>query len=131
MKARHLISVGAVALFTIACGYSIKTSTDYDRNVRFSNYQSFFIVKGNSSGNPLMDQRAQDGDFKVGTPGRRQPRAGRVARGLSQRRDFERYWSGSSSRPMAGRRLNEALVLHRRDRGTPSAGSERRGSRRC
>ena len=59
MKARHLISVGAVALFTIACGYSIKTSTDYDRNVRFSNYHSYFIVPGNSSGNPLMDQRAR------------------------------------------------------------------------
>ena len=59
MNVKHLLSVGVVALFTIACGYSIKTSTDYDRNVRFSNYQSFFIMKGNSSGNPLMDQRAQ------------------------------------------------------------------------
>jgi hypothetical protein len=58
MNAKHLLSVGAVALLTAACGYSIKTSTDYDRNVRFSNYQSFFILKGNSSGDPLMDQRA-------------------------------------------------------------------------
>ena len=60
MNARHLVAAGALALFSTACGYSIKTSTDYDRNVRFSNYQSFFIMKGNSSGNPLVDQRAQD-----------------------------------------------------------------------
>lgn len=59
MKARHLLSVGAVALFTTACGYAIKTSTDYDRSVKFSNYNSFFFLKGNSSGNPLMDQRTQ------------------------------------------------------------------------
>jgi len=59
MTAKHLISAGAVALFTVACGYSIKTTTDYDRNVNFSNYHSFFILKGNPSGNPLMDQRAQ------------------------------------------------------------------------
>jgi Domain of unknown function (DUF4136) len=60
MNARHLVSVGAVALFTVGCGYAIKTSTDYDRNVRFSSYKSFFIMKGNSSGSALMDQRAQD-----------------------------------------------------------------------
>jgi hypothetical protein len=58
MKVPHLISAGAVALLTVACGYAIKTSTDYDRGVRFSSYHSFFIMKGNSSGNPLMDQRA-------------------------------------------------------------------------
>jgi hypothetical protein len=58
MDARHLLSVGAVALLTVACGYSIKTSTDYDRSVNFSNYHSFFILKGNPSGNQLMDQRA-------------------------------------------------------------------------
>jgi hypothetical protein len=59
MNAKQLVSVGVMALVTTACGYSIKTSTDYDRSVRFSNYHSFFILKGNSSGNPLMDQRAQ------------------------------------------------------------------------
>jgi hypothetical protein len=59
VKVQHLVSVGVVALFTTACGYAIKTSTDYDRSVKFSNYNSFFIMKGNSSGNALMDQRAQ------------------------------------------------------------------------
>src|SRR3979409_2037825 len=60
MKGKYLISGAAVALFTVGCGYGIKTSTDYDRSVRFSNYNSFFLMKGNPSGNPLMDQRAQD-----------------------------------------------------------------------
>jgi hypothetical protein len=41
----------------MACGYSIKTATDYNRHVSFSNYHSFFVLKGNSSGNPLLDQR--------------------------------------------------------------------------
>jgi hypothetical protein len=59
MKARYLGSV-VVAFLTVACGYSIKTSTDYDRSVKFSNYHSFFIMKGNSSGNALMDQRATE-----------------------------------------------------------------------
>jgi hypothetical protein len=58
MTAKYLVSVSAVALLTVGCGYSIKTSTDYDRSVSFSNYHSFSLIKGNSSGNPLMDQRA-------------------------------------------------------------------------
>jgi hypothetical protein len=60
MRVTYLITAGAVALLTTACGYGIKTSTDYDRSVRFSNYQSFFIVKGNPSGNPMLDQRAAE-----------------------------------------------------------------------
>jgi hypothetical protein len=59
MNAKHLVSVGVVALSTVACGYGIKTATDYDQHVSFSNYHSFFILKGNSSGNALMDQRAE------------------------------------------------------------------------
>jgi hypothetical protein len=58
MNARYLVSAAAVTLFTTACGYSIRTSTDYNQTVNFSNYRSFSIVSGNSSGNPLMDQRA-------------------------------------------------------------------------
>jgi hypothetical protein len=59
MNEKLLIGGVAVALLTVGCGYSIKTATDYDRNITFSNYNSFFIMKGNSSGNPLLDQRAQ------------------------------------------------------------------------
>jgi hypothetical protein len=59
MNATHLVSAGAVLLMTTACGYSIKTATDYNHQVNFSNYHSFFVIKGNPSGNSLMDERAQ------------------------------------------------------------------------
>ena len=58
MNAKQLVSAGILAVAATACGASIKTATDYDRSVRFSNYQSFFIMTGNPSGNALMDQRA-------------------------------------------------------------------------
>jgi hypothetical protein len=60
MTAKAILSAGALAVMTVACGYSIQTATDYDRQINFSNYNSFSILKGNSTGNPLMDQRAQD-----------------------------------------------------------------------
>ena len=47
-------------LSTTACGYAIKATTDYDGAVNFTRYNSFFMMKGNSSGNPLLDQRASD-----------------------------------------------------------------------
>jgi hypothetical protein len=46
-----------VTLAAAGCAYSITTATDYDRSVQFSNYHTFFMMKGNSSGNPLVDQR--------------------------------------------------------------------------
>ena len=60
MNAKYGLGVGVavMTLSSLACGYGIKTSTDYDHNVNFSRYRSFAIMKGNSSGNPLTDQRA-------------------------------------------------------------------------
>jgi hypothetical protein len=58
MNAKLLVSAGAIALATVGCGYSIKTATDYNRSVNFSNYHSYSFVPGSSSGNPLMDERA-------------------------------------------------------------------------
>src|SRR3979411_1409494 len=58
MNTRHLVSIGAcaAALFAVGCGYGIKTSTDYDRRASFSSYRTFYILNGNSSGNPATDQ---------------------------------------------------------------------------
>jgi hypothetical protein len=58
MIARHFVSAGlcAAALITVGCGYSIKTSTDYDRGASFSTYRTFYILNGNSSGSPGTDQ---------------------------------------------------------------------------
>lgn len=50
-------SIVAAAGAMTACGASIKTAVDYDRTVSFASYQTFFMVKGNSSGNSLLDQR--------------------------------------------------------------------------
>jgi uncharacterized protein DUF4136 len=57
MKTERLAVTVAVALLTGACGYSIKATSDYDHSVNFASYQTFAIKKGNSSGNPLSDQR--------------------------------------------------------------------------
>ena len=59
MKARYLV-VAALMMGTVSCGYSIKSTTattDYDTKVDFSNYNTFFIIKGNSSGNPIVDDQ--------------------------------------------------------------------------
>jgi hypothetical protein len=58
MNVKRFVSAGAIALATVGCGYSIRTASDYDKTVNFSSLRSFSIVKGNSSGNPLMDERA-------------------------------------------------------------------------
>jgi hypothetical protein len=57
MQASSIVA-GVLTLLTVGCGYSIKSSTDYDKAVNFSNYSTFFTLKGNSSGNALLDQRA-------------------------------------------------------------------------
>jgi hypothetical protein len=57
MKARS-VAACVLTLCALGCGYSIKAGTDYDKAVKFSNYSTFFMVKGNSSGNPLLDERA-------------------------------------------------------------------------
>lgn len=62
MQVRTLavVSVVAVGVLATACGYSITTTYDYDRNVSFANYYTFFMMKGTSSGNPLLDRRVSD-----------------------------------------------------------------------
>jgi hypothetical protein len=48
----------AVALVTVGCGQAVKSAADYNRTVHLPDYHTFFMVKGNSSGNALLDQRA-------------------------------------------------------------------------
>jgi hypothetical protein len=56
VNAKHLVILGVAALFTVGCGYGIKTSTDYDRHATFSSYRTFYLLNGNSSGSPGTDQ---------------------------------------------------------------------------
>jgi hypothetical protein len=51
-------AAGVVALVALGCAYSIKSNTSYDKGVDFSAYHTFFMLHGNSSGDPLLDQRA-------------------------------------------------------------------------
>jgi hypothetical protein len=78
MRLTTLASAAMATLLTVGCGYTIKANTDYDRSVNFSSYHTFFMMKGNSSGNPLLDQRASD-DVK----------AALIAKGWSEVQDGE------------------------------------------
>jgi hypothetical protein len=52
-----LALVLGLALVTISCAPAIHVRTDYDRHANFSKYRTFSIRAGNSTGNPVMDQR--------------------------------------------------------------------------
>jgi hypothetical protein len=56
VKARYL-SIVVVAFVTSACGGMINLKTDYDPATDFSKYRAIALKQGNSSGNPVMDQR--------------------------------------------------------------------------
>jgi hypothetical protein len=60
MYLKRMTTAVFATVLTVGCGYTISTNTDYNRAVNFSNYHTFFMMKGNSSGNPLLDQRASD-----------------------------------------------------------------------
>jgi hypothetical protein len=48
------------AIVAAACASSLRVRTDYDRTANFKQYRTFAIRDGNSSGNPVMDQRIKD-----------------------------------------------------------------------
>jgi hypothetical protein len=57
MKGLHLAVMALVALSATACANTMRVKTDYDKGAVFGNYHTFSLMQGNSSGNPLMDQR--------------------------------------------------------------------------
>jgi hypothetical protein len=57
MDARWLVVAGVLTASAAGCGYSIKATSDYDGRVNFSKYGTFFMLKGNSSGDSLIDAR--------------------------------------------------------------------------
>ena len=54
MHAKWLVVAGLVIGSAAGCGYSIKATSDSNGG-NVSNYGTFFMVKGNSSGDPLTD----------------------------------------------------------------------------
>jgi hypothetical protein len=65
MSLKRMTMTVIASLLAVGCGYTIRANTDYDRSVNFSTYKTFYMMKGNSSGNPLLDQRATE-DVKAG-----------------------------------------------------------------
>ena len=64
MHARWLVVASVLMASAAGCGASIKATSDYDGRVNFSNYGTFFMLKGNSTGDSVMDARLASG---VGT----------------------------------------------------------------
>jgi hypothetical protein len=60
MQLTRMTTAVIATLLIVGCGYTIRTNTDYNHAVNFSNYHTFSMMKGNSSGNPLLDQRATE-----------------------------------------------------------------------
>jgi hypothetical protein len=55
VKSRYQLII--VAFVVSACGGMITLKTDYDPTTDFAKYHSVAVKPGNSSGNPVMDQR--------------------------------------------------------------------------
>jgi hypothetical protein len=51
---RGLVAVGLLAM-AAGCGQGIKAASDYDRRVNFQNYNTYFFMKGNSTGDTSVD----------------------------------------------------------------------------
>ena len=56
MNVRHL-AVAVLLIGTTGCGYSIKATRTANPTVNFSNYDTFFLMKGKSSGSAMVDDR--------------------------------------------------------------------------
>ena len=59
MRQRWLIRsvLISAAVLAAACASSIRVRSDYDRDANFKKYRTFAFREGNSSGNPVLDQR--------------------------------------------------------------------------
>src|SRR5215470_1443678 len=55
---RKLVLPAAIAaVLAISCAPTIAVRSDYNKQADFSRYRTFSIRDGNSTGNPVMDQR--------------------------------------------------------------------------
>jgi hypothetical protein len=57
MNARWLAAAIVIVVGAAGCGYSIKAKSNYDPRVSWSRYGTFFMLNGNSSGDPQIDER--------------------------------------------------------------------------
>jgi hypothetical protein len=57
VKKHHLAAVGMAMLTAVNCGPVVKLNTGYNEPAGFAGYHTFFVLTGNSSGNPSIDLR--------------------------------------------------------------------------
>ena len=49
-----------IAVVAAACASNLRVRSDYDPSANFKKYRTFAIREGNSTGNPVMDQRIKE-----------------------------------------------------------------------
>jgi len=49
-----------IAVIAAACASNLRVRSDYDPSANFKKYRTFAIREGNSTGNPVMDQRIRE-----------------------------------------------------------------------
>jgi uncharacterized protein DUF4136 len=57
MRVRWLVAAGLLTMSAAGCGSAIKAASDFDKRIDFANYGTFFMVKGNSTGDSIVDER--------------------------------------------------------------------------
>jgi hypothetical protein len=57
VKGHHLAAVCIAVLAAVNCGAVVTFNNVDDKPVSFAGYHTFFMLTGNSSGNPLIDER--------------------------------------------------------------------------
>jgi hypothetical protein len=58
-KVIYAVLIG-LAVAAAACASNLRVRTDYDPSANFKKYRTFSIREGNSTGNPVMDQRIKE-----------------------------------------------------------------------
>jgi hypothetical protein len=57
MYFKRMVAIAALTAAASGCAYGIKAASDFDRQVDFATYDTFFMLKGNSSGDAITDER--------------------------------------------------------------------------
>jgi Domain of unknown function (DUF4136) len=61
VKVLKVLAAAAMTLLASGCAYGLKVSTDYDASADLARYRTFFVLHGNSSGNPAADLKIGSG----------------------------------------------------------------------
>jgi hypothetical protein len=61
VKIPRVLAAGAMTLLATGCGYGLRVNTDYDASADLARYRTFFVLNGNSSGNPAADLEITSG----------------------------------------------------------------------